>query len=629
MPIADRKLKVFLCHAKDDKPIIRDFYRQLTSEGWMEVWLDEMKLLPGQDWRIEIEKAVEQADVVIVCLSKKSVEKEGYVQKELRFVINIADEKPEGTIFVVPLRLDDCVVPRRMNDLQYVDYFPKDNQAWAYRRLIESLKMRARKPGITIEDEKLKAEREQKAKEEKERIAAEKAEAERIVREKADIERKAQAERIRIVQSIIEEPKKEKASSTTNLLPIFAIGGIVVIALLCVVFGATYIINNFSASQIPTETSPKPNEIVTTQVPASLPVKVTTTDKSIAPGIWNTTGSMITPRDQFNMVVLDDGRILAAGGHNGSNGWLTSCEIYDPNTGEWSSTGSLHFPRIWYGHFVKLHDGRVLITGGANPAGSIDYASTEIFDPTTGQWMYSGDLNVARRGIDPIVLKDGRVLVAGGGHGIPNQSRYLYSSEIFDPSTDRWSYTGDLDIGIDGIKMVLLSDGRVVGVGGQIAYNPINLQTEIYSPDTETWLLGGDLPVYSESLIGLSDSRVLAIGGWNSDGNGIPNISLFNPATRSWTASTPMSVARISMSATMLPSGNVLITGGFPSFNQITAISESEIFNPNTGNLESAAPLGTGRYAPGYAVLNDGRTLVCGGGNNGQSLSTCEIYNPT
>jgi hypothetical protein len=135
----DRLLRVFLCHAKEDKPTVRDLHRQLTAEGWLDVWLDEIKLLPGQEWDIEIEKAVEQADVVIVCLSNKSVDKEGYVQKELRFVLNIADEKPEGTIFVIPLRLDDCQVPRRIRAWQYVDYFPKNSQASAYQRLIESL----------------------------------------------------------------------------------------------------------------------------------------------------------------------------------------------------------------------------------------------------------------------------------------------------------------------------------------------------------------------------------------------------------------------------------------------------------------------------------------------------------
>ncbi len=147
----NRRLNVFLCHAKEDKPTVRELYRQLTAEGWLDVWLDAEKLLPGQEWDIEIEKAVEHADVVVVCLSTHSVDKEGYVQKELRFVLNIADEKPEGTIFVVPLRLDDCQVPRRIRAWQYVDYFPKNNRKWAYQRLLESLKLRARKLGISME----------------------------------------------------------------------------------------------------------------------------------------------------------------------------------------------------------------------------------------------------------------------------------------------------------------------------------------------------------------------------------------------------------------------------------------------------------------------------------------------
>jgi hypothetical protein len=85
----NRNLNVFLCHAKEDKPTVRELYRQLTAEGWMDVWLDEENLFPGQEWDMEIEKAVEAADVVVVCLSSHSVDKEGYVQKELRFVLDV------------------------------------------------------------------------------------------------------------------------------------------------------------------------------------------------------------------------------------------------------------------------------------------------------------------------------------------------------------------------------------------------------------------------------------------------------------------------------------------------------------------------------------------------------------
>lgn len=146
MPTTEHKLRVFLCHASRDKPFVRELYQRLLAEGWIDPWLDEEKLLPGQDWNLEIEKAVEAADAVIVCLSNHSVTKEGYVQKELRFVLDIALEKPEGTIFVIPLRLEDCPTPRRLRAWQYVDYFPDSLKKRSYDRIIQSLN--ARRPKL-------------------------------------------------------------------------------------------------------------------------------------------------------------------------------------------------------------------------------------------------------------------------------------------------------------------------------------------------------------------------------------------------------------------------------------------------------------------------------------------------
>jgi hypothetical protein len=140
---AERRLRVFLCHASQDKPVVRELYRKLAAESWIDPWLDEERLLPGQDWNLEIERAVEAADAVIVCLSSRSVVKEGYVQKELRKVLNIALEKPEGTNFVLPLRLDESDVPRQLRDKQFIDYFPKSQQERSLQRLLISLKLRA------------------------------------------------------------------------------------------------------------------------------------------------------------------------------------------------------------------------------------------------------------------------------------------------------------------------------------------------------------------------------------------------------------------------------------------------------------------------------------------------------
>lgn len=140
--MSERTLRVFLCHASQDKPAVRDLYQKLLAAGWIDPWLDEEKLLPGQDWDLEIEKAVEASEAVIVCISSRSITKEGYIQKELRKVLDSALEKPEETIFIIPLRLDDCELPRRLRTWHYVDYFPTERREWAFRRLLESLRLR-------------------------------------------------------------------------------------------------------------------------------------------------------------------------------------------------------------------------------------------------------------------------------------------------------------------------------------------------------------------------------------------------------------------------------------------------------------------------------------------------------
>ena len=143
-----RNLRVFLCHASDDKPVVRELYQRLLAEGWIDPWLDEEKLLPGQDWNLEIEKAVEKADAVIVCVSSTSVAKEGYIQRELRRVLRIAEEKLEGAIFVLPVRLDECERPRQLKDKEFTDYFPEARRNSVFEKLKMSLKLRKDALGI-------------------------------------------------------------------------------------------------------------------------------------------------------------------------------------------------------------------------------------------------------------------------------------------------------------------------------------------------------------------------------------------------------------------------------------------------------------------------------------------------
>jgi len=143
------KLRVFLCHASDDKPKVRELYKRLTSDG-IDVWLDEEKLLPGQEWAKEIPEAVRKSDIIIVCLSEKSISKDGYVQKEITHALDIADEKPEGTIYIIPLRLEECNVPGRLRRWQWADMFIDGT----YERLLRSINKRVDEIGEKIQENK-------------------------------------------------------------------------------------------------------------------------------------------------------------------------------------------------------------------------------------------------------------------------------------------------------------------------------------------------------------------------------------------------------------------------------------------------------------------------------------------
>jgi formylglycine-generating enzyme required for sulfatase activity len=147
-----RPLRVFLCHASQDKPTVWKLHRYLKQHG-VKPWLDQEDLLPGEDWEVEIPKALYASDVILVCLSKNSVNKEGFVQKEITFALDKAMEKPEGTIFIIPVKLEDCEIPRRLTRYQWVDLSRADGR----KRLLMGLNKRVSDLGsevqqITLDD---------------------------------------------------------------------------------------------------------------------------------------------------------------------------------------------------------------------------------------------------------------------------------------------------------------------------------------------------------------------------------------------------------------------------------------------------------------------------------------------
>jgi TIR domain-containing protein len=136
------KLRVFLCHASENKPIVRELYHDLVAAGYTP-WLDTEVLLPGMNWDREIRLGLQASDAVIVCVSSVLVDKEGYIQKELRLAQDFQDHKPPGTIFLIPLRLDDCKTPYALKDIQWGDYTAPNG----FENLVKALNIRAEQLG--------------------------------------------------------------------------------------------------------------------------------------------------------------------------------------------------------------------------------------------------------------------------------------------------------------------------------------------------------------------------------------------------------------------------------------------------------------------------------------------------
>jgi formylglycine-generating enzyme required for sulfatase activity len=146
----NRPLKVFLCHAHEDADRVRALYTRLKKAG-IEVWLDKENLLPGTNWDSLIRKAVREADVVIVCLSKQ-FNAGGYRQLEVQIALEEAMKKRPDSIFIIPARLEECDTPDNLKKWQWVDLFPENGPGW--NNLIHALRKRASESGATIRTHK-------------------------------------------------------------------------------------------------------------------------------------------------------------------------------------------------------------------------------------------------------------------------------------------------------------------------------------------------------------------------------------------------------------------------------------------------------------------------------------------
>lgn len=126
---------IFICYAKEDTEAARKLYKRLKQEGF-NPWLDEVDILPGQIWDFEINRNMKSADFILICLSKCSTSKRGYLNKEINLALDRFKEMPEEDIFLIPMKLEECDLPDRLSRFQAVNWFDDDGN----ERLFEALK---------------------------------------------------------------------------------------------------------------------------------------------------------------------------------------------------------------------------------------------------------------------------------------------------------------------------------------------------------------------------------------------------------------------------------------------------------------------------------------------------------
>jgi N-acetylneuraminic acid mutarotase len=242
-----------------------------------------------------------------------------------------------------------------------------------------------------------------------------------------------------------------------------------------------------------------------------------------------------------------------------------------------------------------LRDGNVLVAGGGT-------STAELYQPASGTWSPTGSMSTARTDATATLLPNGHVLVAGGCCQPGNPYAGLSSAELYDPTTGRWTLTGSMNKGRSQFTATLLNNGDVLAAGGDC-----NGSLSVpYGCDAGSFLV---------------NQRTA---------------ELYDPATATWTLTGTMSAGRALHTATLLPNGEVLVAGGFNSCDDdfCTDLSDAELYDPVTGTWLQTASMRAAREQQSATLLPDGDVLVAGGMNEGggsgaaTTYSSAELYNP-
>ena len=358
------------------------------------------------------------------------------------------------------------------------------------------------------------------------------------------------------------------------------------------------------------------------------------------------TGNMIRARAAHTATLLPSGKVLVVdGGQLDIDDLLVptaSAELFDPSPGSFASTGLPLVTRENHTATLLL-TGKVLITGG-NENGSGPSATAELYDPATGMFAQTGNMAVGRTQHTASLLADGRVLVVGGstdvGSGTATTTVTLASAEIYDPGTGTFAAAGNMASSRAGHTATVLPSGKVLITGGQ---NDQTAQAtaELYDPQTNSFTETGSMAALrtGHTAALLINGKVLVAGGATSKALYSGGISpavppqttaeLYDPLTEHFAATASMAYGRIAHTATVLPNGTVLISGGFNDYSPSAgyeSYNSAEIYDPAAGSFINTSPMSTGRFWHSATLLPSGAVLISGGIGGDMELASAEIF---
>ncbi len=342
---------------------------------------------------------------------------------------------------------------------------------------------------------------------------------------------------------------------------------------------------------------------------------------------WTVVGSMLTARGSFTATLLPNGKVLAAGG-SGATLAINSAELYDPVAQTWSAVASLGTAR-YYQTATLFPNGKVLVTGGSGLNGS-SLLNAEIYDPAGNTWSVAGSMAAKRSLHTATLLSNGQVLAAGGLD--PHAGTYLASAELYDPGTNTWKAAKSLGNGRAFHSATLLPNGKVIAAGGT-ALNGTVAVAEIYDPAADMWSSAGSLTtsrnIHTATLVP-SGKVLLVLAGATTAGASLNAAEIYDVTNGgTWSTAGDMIAGRALYDLRVLNDGRVMAIGGGDQYT-LVSINNVDIYNPTSGIWTATASMNNARRRCGSVVLPNGKVLVAGGKDSSDTvfLSSAELYDP-